>query len=95
MPFGNPETAYSRIEIVGRVKTFGLRTLSYKLLADKYREYRQEGRIENALKCCKMMRMMRRLLEGQIKGGKSDDVATIADICEISLDNGEFKIAKE
>jgi hypothetical protein len=24
-----------------------------------------------------------------------DDVATIADICEIALDNGEFKIAKD
>ncbi len=38
---------------------------------------------------------MKRLLEGQIKGGRNDDVATIADICEIALDNGEYKIAKE
>ena len=40
------------------------------MLADKYREYRQEGRIENALKCCKMKRLMKRLLEGQVVGGK-------------------------
>jgi len=95
MPFGPPHLSYTRIQLVGRVRTYGLRTLSYKLLADKYREYRQEGRIENALKCCKMKRVMKRLLEGQIRGGRNDDVATIADICEIALDNGEYKIAKE
>lgn len=90
-----PDQSFSRVEIVGRVRTYGLRTLSYKLLADKYREYRQNGVVENALKCCKMKRVMKRLLEGQIKGGRNDDVATIADICEIALDNGEYKIAKE
>jgi hypothetical protein len=40
MPFGQPDSSYPRIEIVGKVRTYGLRTLSYKLLADKYREYR-------------------------------------------------------
>jgi hypothetical protein len=30
-----------------------------------------------------------------VLGGRADDVATIADICEIALDNGEYKIAKE
>jgi hypothetical protein len=38
---------------------------------------------------------MRKLLESPSKGGSTDDVATIADICEIALDNGEYKIAKE
>jgi len=95
MPFGAPEKAFTRVEILGSAKTYGLRNLSYKMLADKYREYRSEGRIENALKCCKMKRLMKRLLLGQGIGGKTDDVATIADICEIALDNGEFKIAKE
>jgi hypothetical protein len=32
-------------------------------LAEKYRDYRAEGKIESALKCCKMKRLMRRLLE--------------------------------
>lgn len=93
-PFGPHDRSYHRIEMVGKAKTYGLRNLSYKMLADKYREYRNEGRIENALKCCKMKRLMKKLLDQGI-GGKNDDVATIADICEIALDNGEFKIAKE
>ena len=46
-----------------------------------------------------MKRIMKRLLEQSSSsndlGGKSDDVLTIADICEIALDNGEYKIAKE
>jgi hypothetical protein len=63
-------------------------------LAEKYREFRAEGRIENALQCCKMKRVMKRLLN-QSDEGKTDDVLTIADICEIALDNGEYKIAKE
>ena len=72
--------------------------------------YRAEGRIENALKCCKMKRMMKRLIEhggvlpgewGEEEINKSsdsrrgDDVATITDICEIALDHEEYKIAKE
>jgi len=48
---------------VGKARSYGLRNLSYKMLADKYREYRNEGRIENALKCCKMKRLMKKLLE--------------------------------
>jgi hypothetical protein len=64
MPFGAPEKAFTRVEILGSAKTYGLRNLSYKMLADKYREYRSEGRIENALKCCKMKRLMKRLLLG-------------------------------
>ncbi len=71
-----------------------MRNLAYKLLAEKYRDYRAEGKIESALKCCKMKRLIRRLLESG-EGGRADDVATIADICEIALDNGEYKIAKE
>jgi tetratricopeptide (TPR) repeat protein len=42
-----------------------------------------------------MKRVMRRLLEGQVRGRRGDDVGTIAEICEIALDNGEYKIAKE
>jgi hypothetical protein len=72
--------------------------------------YRAEGRIENALKCCKMKRMMKRLIEhggvlpgewGEEEINKSsdsrrgDDVATIADICEIALDHEEYKIYAE
>ena len=64
-------------------------------MSDKYRENRLEGRIELALKCCKMKRIMQKLLQGQVRGGRSDDAATIAEICEIALDNGEYKIAKE
>ena len=74
---------------MGRSRTYGLRNLSSKLLGDKYREYKAEGKLENALKCCKMKRLMKRLLEGK------EDVATIADICEIALDHYEYKIAKE
>ncbi len=62
-PFGPPERAFSRLEIFGKTRTYGLRNLSYKMLADKYREYRAEGKIENALKCCKMKRLMRKLLD--------------------------------
>jgi hypothetical protein len=74
---------------VGKNRTYGLRNLPYKLLADKYKEYKSEGKIENALKCCRMRKLMKRLLEDK------EDVTTIADVCEISLECNEFKIAKE
>lgn len=68
------------IEIAGRSKTYGLRNLPYKLLADKYKDFKNEGNIETALKCCRMKRLMKRLLEDR------EDVSTTADVCEIALD---------
>jgi hypothetical protein len=50
------------------------------LLSDKYKDYKNEGKIENALKCCSMRRLMKRLLEDR------EDVSTIADVCEIALE---------
>lgn len=49
MPFGQPERTFNRIQIVGKSRSYGLRNISYKLLAEKYREFRAEGRIESAL----------------------------------------------
>lgn len=43
MPFGPPERAYIRIELVPKSKTYGMRNLPYKLLSDKYKEYKEEG----------------------------------------------------
>ena len=93
-PFRYTERAFSRMQLLGKTQSNGVRNFSYRLIVEKYREFRTEGRIESALQCCKMKRVMKRLLE-QGEGGKADDVSTIADICEIALDNGEFKIAKE
>lgn len=89
MPFGSPDRAYVRIELVPKSRTYGMRNLPYKLLSDKYKEYKDDGQIENALKCCKMRRIMKRCLEDR------EDISTLAEICEISLDNYEFKIAKD
>lgn len=65
---------------MGKCKSYGLRNLPYKILADKHKEYKNEGKIENALKCCRMKRLMKKLLEDK------EDVSTIADVCEISLE---------
>ena len=43
-----------------------------------------------------MKRVMKRLLEQRDDNRIIiDDVQTVAEICEIALDNGEFKIAKD
>ena len=89
MPFGAPEKSFTKIELMPKSKSYGLKNLPYKILSDQYKEFKADGQIENALKCCKMRRLMRRSLEDR------EDVSTIADICEISLDHNEFKIAKE
>ena len=82
--------------MTGHTRTYQLRNLSYRLLAEKYRDFRSEGRIESALQCCKMKRVMKRLLEQRDDNRIIiDDVQTVAEICEIALDNGEFKIAKD
>lgn len=77
------------INIVGRSKTYGLRNLPYKLLADRFKQYKSEGKIENALKCCKMKRLMKRLLEDR------EAISTISDICDIALEQYEYKIAQK
>ena len=89
MPFGPPDKAFFRIELVPKSRTFGLRNLPYRILAEKYQEFKQEGHVENALKCCQMRRLMKRALEDK------EDISTLADICEIALDHQQFKIAQE
>ena len=82
--------------LTGRLRTYGLRTLSYTLLADRSRDYRAQGQFENALKCCKMRRVMKRLMNGNGGAGVSrEEASTVAEIAEIALDNGEYKVAKE
>lgn len=78
-----------KIDIVSKCKTYGLRNLPYKLLADKHKEYKTEGKIENALKCCKMKRLMTKLIEDK------EDIGTIADVCEIALEQEKQEIARE
>jgi len=89
MPFGPPDKTYTRIELIPKSKTYGLRNLPYRILAEKYLEFKQEGHIENALKCCQMRRLMKRALEDK------EDISTLADICEIALDHQQFKIAQD
>lgn len=43
MPFGPPEKTYHRIQLVPKSKTYGLRNLPYRILADKYQEFKSEG----------------------------------------------------
>lgn len=89
MPFGQPDKSYLRIEIVPKSKTYGLRNLPYRILANKYQDFKQDGLIENSLKCCQMRRLMKRALEDK------EEISTLADICEISLDHMQFRIAVE
>ncbi len=81
MPFGPPDKSYLRIELVPKSKTYGLRNLPYRILANKYQDFKQDGQIENSLKCCQMRRLMKRALEDK------EEISTLADICEISLDH--------
>ena len=81
--------------LTGRLRTYGLRTLSYTLLADLSRDYRAQGQFENALKCCKMRRVMKRLLNGNGVGVSREEASTVAEIAKIALDNGEYEVAKE
>jgi hypothetical protein len=95
LPFGQPDQASPRMTLTGRLRTYGLRTLSYTLLLDRSRDYRAQGQFENALKCCKMRRVIKRLLNGNEVGVSWEEASTVVEIAKIALDNGEYKVAKE
>jgi hypothetical protein len=42
-----------------------------------------------------MRRVMKRLINGNATGSSREEASTVAEIAEIALDNGEYKVAKE
>jgi tetratricopeptide (TPR) repeat protein len=70
-------------------KVYGLRNLPYRVLAERYKEYRRNGKNELALKTLKMKMAITRFLEGRV------DTGAVAEIAEILLDEGLIDLSIE
>lgn len=62
-PFGDPEKEYKKVRILGKSKTYGMRNIPYKQLANELKNFQSVGNIENTLKGCRMKRTIKFLLE--------------------------------
>lgn len=69
-------------DIVGVSKVYELRNVPYRVLAERYKEYRKNGKNELALKALKMKMTITKYLEDKI------DVTALAEIAEILLEEG-------
>lgn len=69
-------------DIVGVSRVYGMRNIPYKVLAERYKEYRSAGKNELALKALRMKMTMTKFLED------CADVTALAEIAEILLEEG-------
>lgn len=64
-------------EYVPQSKSFSLRNLPYTMLADKFKEFKDNDQINEAIESCRM----RSVIRTKLKGGEAADTPTIADLC--------------
>jgi len=79
-PFGNPEQSAKYVELKGKNRTYQLRNVTYSQLANQFKEFKNEGSIEKALKCCRMRRIMKKLLTDQ------EDIGIVAELSDLALE---------
>lgn len=76
-------------DLKAKSKVYGFRNIPYKVLAERYKEYRNTARHELALKALKMKMVITKLLEDRT------DVTSLAEIGEILLEGGIVEKAIE
>lgn len=81
-PFGSfePKPRY-HFELILKSRTLSLRNLPYTILASKFKEYKDNGYINDAIESCRMRSHIRLHLLGD-----EADNQTQADLCQIYLD---------
>jgi hypothetical protein len=57
------------------------------VIADRFSEYKADGNIESAIKCCHTRRIISKSLRHE------DDLGAMADLCEIALEQSLWQIA--
>jgi hypothetical protein len=59
MPFGDPEKAFSKFKFGIKSRNYGMKMLPFMIIADRYENYLNDNRIEQAIKSCHMKRTFR------------------------------------
>jgi len=67
-------------DVIGKSKVYSLRNIPYKKIADKYKDYHNEGKNELALKALKMKMSVTKFLDDKV------DLIALAEIAEIFLE---------
>jgi hypothetical protein len=57
-PFGDPLTDKKVFTFGFKSRSYDLRSLPYRVIADKFNEYKADGNIESAIKCCHTRRII-------------------------------------
>lgn len=76
-------------DILGVSKVYGLRNIPYRVLAERYKDYRKNGKNELALNALKIKMSITKYIDDKI------DVTALAEIAEILLEEGLIEKAIE
>ena len=88
-PFGDPKQTWNRFEIQVKSKSYALRNIPYKEIFEHQTQFKNEQKIEEALDCARMKKLMNFSLNGKV------DLQTLAEIAEIALDQEQNDVAKK
>lgn len=69
-----------KFKIGCKAKTFRMKGIPFKVMAERFPDYKTEGRVEMAFKSCQMKRLMKKAID------RRDDASAIADLAELALD---------
>lgn len=61
------------------------------MLADKFKEFKDNDQINEAIESCRM----RSVIRTKLKGGEAADTPTIADLCQIYLEKKQYDLARQ
>ena len=79
-PFGEPSRNCDQFIYGVKGKSYQIRSLPYIQLAEKFEQYKADGKLESAIKCCHIKRIIQKSLMNK------EDLQALADLCEIALE---------
>jgi len=75
-PFGSAENTPYFFDLSPKTRTFRFRTLPYTLIAQKFRDYKNNGMLAEAFQACAMRKNLNVCLKGYASG-----IQTKVDLC--------------
>ena len=86
-PFSNANLEF---ELVPKTRTYRFRNLMFNMIAQKFRDYKNNGHMKEAFETCKMRKHMLMCLKDA-----DSDFTTKLDLCQIQLEERQWVSAQK
>lgn len=88
-PFGSEKKPNYDFELLPKTRTYKFRNLMYNSIAQKFRDYKNNGCLMEAYETCKMRKHLNKCLRGE-----DSLLTTKLDLCQLQLEDRQWDSAK-